>query len=40
MIPHFAGGSSLFYDRLDGVGGSPLGVVQTLFTDPGRILAP
>ena len=39
VIPHFAGGSSPFYDRLDGVGGSPLGVVQTLFTDPGRILA-
>jgi uncharacterized membrane protein len=33
------GRSSRFYDRFESVGGSPTGVVATLFTDPGAILA-
>ncbi len=37
VVPHFAGGPSVFYDRLASVGGSPSGVARTLFTDPERI---
>lgn len=33
------GRSSWFYDRFERVGGSPTGLVSTLFTDPGAILA-
>ncbi len=38
VIPHFSGGPSPFYNRLASVGGSPMGVLRTLATDPGRIL--
>ena len=37
VIPHFSGGPSPFYGRFASVGGSPSGVVRTLFEDPGRI---
>jgi uncharacterized membrane protein len=39
VIPHFSpeGGSS-FYDRYSDVGGSPSGVLETAFTDPGAIV--
>jgi uncharacterized membrane protein len=37
VVPHFNGGPSPFYSRYDSVGGSPRGIVETLFTDPGRI---
>jgi uncharacterized membrane protein len=37
VIPHFSGDVSPFYRRLDSVGGSPRGVVTTLFTDPSSI---
>jgi uncharacterized membrane protein len=39
IIPAFSGGSSVFYDRFTSVGGSPSGIVRTLFTDPGAILS-
>ncbi|MBA2332870.1 MAG: DUF2079 domain-containing protein, partial [Actinobacteria bacterium] len=39
VIPHFAPtGSSPFEGRYRAVGGSPLGIVETTFTDPLRIL--
>jgi uncharacterized membrane protein len=39
VLPHFGtGGSSDFYARYAAVGGSPRGVVETLFTHPGRLL--
>jgi uncharacterized membrane protein len=35
VIPHFREGAApAFYDRYDAVGGSPLGIVETAFTDP------
>jgi uncharacterized membrane protein len=37
VIPHFANGPSEFYGYYASVGGSPGGVVRTLFTDPGAI---
>jgi len=37
VIPHFSGGSSQFYGRLESVGGSPRGVITTLVTDPSTI---
>lgn len=38
VIPAVTGGeSSRFYERFETVGGSPTGVVRTLFTDPGAI---
>jgi uncharacterized membrane protein len=37
VVPHFNGGPSPFYSRYDSVGGSPRGIVETLFTDPGRL---
>jgi uncharacterized membrane protein len=37
VVPHFHGGPSPFYGRYDSVGGSPRGIVETLFTHPGRI---
>jgi uncharacterized membrane protein len=37
VIPRFSGGPSPFYDRLGSVGGSPTGVVKTLFDDPVRL---
>lgn len=39
VIPHFGGGPSPYLDRYEGAGGSPLGVIETLFTDPLRIAA-
>ena len=38
IVPAFYGGSSRFYDLYDHVGGSPLGIVRTAFTDPLTIL--
>jgi uncharacterized membrane protein len=39
VVPAFTdGGSSQFYGFYDQIGGSPTGVVRTLFTDPGAIL--
>jgi uncharacterized membrane protein len=35
VMPHYRGGDApAFYDRYDAVGGSPGGIVKTLFTDP------
>lgn len=34
VVPHFSGENSLFYGFYDEVGGSPIGVVKTLFSDP------
>ena len=39
IVPHFSGGNSIFYGFYDGVGGSPVGALKTLFTDPGAILS-
>lgn len=38
VVPYFQGGDSPFYAYYDHVGGSPEGVVQTLLTDPARIV--
>ena len=39
VMPHYRhGGSPAFYDRYDAVGGSPGGIVETAFTDPGVLL--
>jgi uncharacterized membrane protein len=37
VVPAFAGESSIYYGFYDEIGGSPLGVVRTAFTDPGAI---
>lgn len=37
VLPHFRGEKSPFFDYYERVGGSPEGVVRTLFTDPGTI---
>jgi uncharacterized membrane protein len=34
VVPHFSGGSSVFYGAFESVGGSPAGVLQTAATDP------
>ena len=39
IVPHFSGGNSIFYGFYDAVGGSPVGALKTLFTDPGAILS-
>jgi uncharacterized membrane protein len=39
IVPAFSGGSSVFYGLYTEVGGSPLGIVRTTFTDPGAILS-
>jgi uncharacterized membrane protein len=40
VIPAFSNGeSSRYYGHFEKVGGSPLGMVETLFTDPGAIVA-
>jgi Predicted membrane protein (DUF2079) len=39
IVPAFRGDASPFYDRFESVGGSPEGIVRTVFTDPGAILA-
>ncbi len=38
IIPAFRGDVSPFYDRFASVGGSPQGVLRTVFTDPGAIV--
>ncbi len=39
IVPAFSDGrSSRYYDRFDSVGGSPSGLLSTLFTDPGLVL--
>ena len=37
VVPAFAGEESMFFGFYDEVGGSPVGVVRTLFTDPGAV---
>ena len=37
VIPHFSGGVSPFYRRLESVGGSPRGVISTMVDDPSTI---
>jgi uncharacterized membrane protein len=39
FIPAAGDGGSDFYGRYEEVGGSPLGLLETTFTDPGRILS-
>jgi uncharacterized membrane protein len=39
IVPAFRGRESPFYERYDSVGGSPEGVVRTVFTDPGAIVS-
>jgi uncharacterized membrane protein len=40
LVPHFnEGRPSRFYSLFESVGGSPLGLLKTLFTDPGVVLA-
>jgi uncharacterized membrane protein len=39
VIPAFRRGESPFYERFASVGGSPEGVLRTLFTDPGTIVS-
>jgi uncharacterized membrane protein len=39
VIPAFAGAPSTYYGYFVSVGGSPQGVIRTLFTDPGAIAA-
>ena len=34
VMPHYRGDSPAFYDRYDTVGGSPGGIVKTLFSEP------
>ena len=38
VVPAFSGDDSIFYGFYDEVGGSPLGVVRMVFTDPGTIV--
>jgi uncharacterized membrane protein len=38
VVPHYAGRDSLYFGFYDHVGGSPAGVVRTLFSDPGAVL--
>jgi uncharacterized membrane protein len=38
VIPAFAGGTNVFYGRFESVGGSPSGILQTLFSDPTQVL--
>jgi uncharacterized membrane protein len=38
IVPAFSGEGSVFYGFYDGVGGTPVGVVKTVFTDPGTIV--
>jgi uncharacterized membrane protein len=40
VMPHYRGGDSpAFYDRYDAVGGSPVGLVKTMLTDPGTVIS-
>jgi uncharacterized membrane protein len=38
VVPRYAGADSVYFGFYDHVGGSPGGVVRTLFTDPGTVL--
>jgi uncharacterized membrane protein len=38
IVPAFSGDGSIFYGFYDSVGGTPIGVAKTLFTDPGSIV--
>jgi uncharacterized membrane protein len=38
VVGHYRGDDSVYYGFYDEVGGSPLGVVRTLFTDPGAVV--
>ncbi len=38
VVPHFSGSASAFYSRYSEVGGSPGGILRTLFTHPLRVL--
>jgi uncharacterized membrane protein len=38
VVPHFSGSASSFYSRYSEVGGSPSGIVKTLFTHPIKVL--
>jgi uncharacterized membrane protein len=38
VVPHFSGEGSIFYGFYDEVGGSPVGVVKKLFSDPATVL--
>ncbi|HST25301.1 MAG TPA: DUF2079 domain-containing protein [Gaiellaceae bacterium] len=38
VVPHFSGSTSAFYSRYSEVGGTPGGIVRTLFTHPGTVL--
>lgn len=38
IVPAFAGADSVFFGFYEDVGGSPVGVVRTLFTDPGAVV--
>lgn len=39
IVPRFSGGASAYYGYFVSIGGSPQGVIRTLFTDPGAIAA-
>lgn len=39
IIPAFNDGPNRFYNRFESVGGSPSGLLETLFTDPGALWA-
>ena len=38
VVGHFRHGGSIYYGFYDQIGGSPQGVVRTLFSDPGAVL--
>jgi uncharacterized membrane protein len=38
VVPQARGGTSAYYDFYESVGGSPIGLLETAFTDPGAIL--
>jgi uncharacterized membrane protein len=38
VVPHFSGSTSAFYSRYSEVGGTPGGILRTLFTHPLRVL--
>jgi len=38
VVPHFRGSTSAFYSRYSEVGGTPGGIIRTLFTHPGTVL--
>jgi uncharacterized membrane protein len=38
VVPHFSGSASAFYSRYSEIGGTPGGILRTLFTHPLRVL--